>query len=457
MFYGRDQEIRVLNEAYQSNDFQFISIFGRRRVGKTTLLKEFQKGKPGIFFTPKQDYKTSLSHLSRLVFGPGNDAELPLILKEIVKRSRNCRYLFIVDEYTRLTHESNDFPRALADTIKNLPEDSQLYIIICGSSVDLMNRETTEKGKPLYNMTTGRLMVYPLNPWDSFKALWGFSQEDAIKIWGMVDGIPYYLERFDPDRTLTENITRQFLNDCFFEDEAALALVEEYNKPAMVQSIVDAVANGNMRLSDIASYCGKETSQTSTSIKYLCDTGILEKYRPVDNPHGKSTRYWMTDHFLKFWIKRVDDQRDMVRTDNAEAVSTKILNSYDEDMDLMFKELCSWYLWNHHHGEWGTWWGMNPVTRQSEAIDAVVTQVVNGRRIGWFALCFYTDEPIGMPELQQLRNRTAMVQGYDELRYVLFSKVGFKNELFQENVELYTLDNIYNDHTNYVITLHDLD
>ncbi|MBR1973713.1 MAG: AAA family ATPase, partial [Candidatus Methanomethylophilaceae archaeon] len=199
MFYGRDRELALLEERYNSDRFEFLPVYGRRRVGKTRLLREFMAKHEGVFFTAKtRGLKENMDEFASKVYGADVSASLTSILDTIEKRSRDRRFVLVIDEYPRLLSKDRSVGDTLQEFIDRIHEDSKLFLILCGSSISVMEHEVLGYKSPLYGRRTGSLELLPLSVWESMEFLRGFDRDDSLRIYGMVGGIPMYLGLFDP-------------------------------------------------------------------------------------------------------------------------------------------------------------------------------------------------------------------------------------------------------------------
>ena len=447
MFYGRERELRLLEDRFNSGRFEFIPVYGRRRVGKTRLLREFLKGREGIFFTAKStNLKSNMDELASKVYGANVSATLESILATIEERSRDRRFVLIIDEYPRLLHRSGHVGDVLQEFIDRIHDDSKLFLILCGSSMSIMEHEVLGYRSPLYGRRTGSLKLLPLDVWGSMEILNGFCREDALRIYGMVGGIPMYLCLFDPMRSLKENLIRLFLNeDSFFRNEHLMTLIEEFERPSTYYSLLGAVASGRTRINEMSDLIDLDAPTISKYLKRLESIDLIVKRRPVDNPDGKHTLYMISDPFLRFQFSRILPVLDDTGPDSYGDLADRILASFDSDMGHVFESICAEHLHRVHPGRIGVWWGPDPSTKRMEEIDLISTRESDGKRAGWFAECKFRSSPVGKDVVETLIHRISLVKGYDETYPVIYSKMGFNESLSGcEGVELYTIDDILN-------------
>ena len=444
---GRRTELGSLIDRYNSGRFEMVPVFGRRRVGKTTLLKEFIKGRRGVYFSATRgSLDMNISRLASKVLGTSVPVRMSIddLFREIRERSRDERYVLIIDEYPNLVRKDDQFTDALQEFIDDIENDSKLFLILCGSSMSIMKHQVLSSQSPIYGRRTGQLEVRPMDIWDSMEMLKGFSEEDVLRIYGMVGGIPLYLKMFDPGSSLEENVRRLFFEESsFFRNEHEFVLMEEFDNPYTYYTVIEALASGYTKVSDIASYCSLDDSTVHKYLSSLLATSFVERLTPVDNPDGKHVLYRLADRFLRFQFNRVLPVVDYYDPDHPEQTLGQIMRMTDTDMGPVFEEVCGQHLQRMHRGKLGKWWGADPINRRQEEIDLVLVTKDGDRTVGWFAECKYRNEPVGMDALETLRHRASLVKGIDQCRFVLYSRKGFTENLRgSQAIELYALEDV---------------
>ncbi len=444
---GRESELRALNERYDSGRFEMIPVFGRRRVGKTTLLKEFIKGRNGVYFSATRgSLDANISKLASKVLGASSPVSMSLddLLDEIRIRSQKERYVLIIDEYPNLIRRNDHFSDVLQEFIDDIEDDSKLFLILCGSSISIMRHQVLSSQSPIYGRRTGQLEVLPMDIWDTMRMLEGFRIEDVMRIYGIVGGIPLYLKMFDPGSSVRDNIIRLFFEDTsFFRNEHEFVLMEEFDTPYTYYTVLEALALGNTRVSDIAKYCSLDDSTVHKYLSSLTATSFVDRVTPVDNPDGKNVQYRISDNFIRFQFRRVLPYADYYDPNDPGKILDGIMEGLDTDMGPVFEEVCAQHLKGIHKGRIGKWWGPDPNNHRQEEIDLILTNIEDGKRTGWFAECKYRNFPVDVDVLETLRYRSSLVKGFDVHRYIIYSKGGFTDNLkATDDVELYSLDDI---------------
>ena len=307
MFVGRDIELKTLNDMYAENKFQFIPISGRRRVGKTRLIEEFVKDKKAVFFraVPGND-NVNLSLFNELVSGDSTPIRLDRILWKAEELSGGERLVVVIDEYPNLVENAPHNGGLINNFIESVKDSSHLFLILCGSSMSIMESEVLGKKSPLYGRRTGQIRVLPFDFETSRKMLEGFSLTDAVAIYGLVGGIPYYLEQFDSNKSLEENIRDYYLNPtCVIAGEPELMFLTEFRKPSTYYSVLHAISNGRMTPSDISKILDVKIDLVSHTLGKLVMLGFVGRDEPFGKGRTKDIHYVVKDRLLASYFRLV--------------------------------------------------------------------------------------------------------------------------------------------------------
>ena len=280
MFYGREDELDELNRRYHSKGFQFIPIYGRRRVGKTALIDEFIKDKVAIKFTAvKGSHSTNMRLLSSIVLGVKNAPAMDFedILEAMHSRYGKSRYVFVIDEYPYLVKSDESVTGILNNFIESHLE-SDVFIIVSGSSMNIMKNQILGKQSPLYGRRTGQIKLSPFPFAEMRQFLPDYSDEERMAVYGLVGGIPWYLSFFDSGKSLKENIIGNLINPyAVLNKEATLLFAEEFESPVAYYDVISSIAKGHNRVGEIASDAGLETSRISVLLKELIRISFLPR------------------------------------------------------------------------------------------------------------------------------------------------------------------------------------
>lgn len=460
MFIGREEELAALNKLYNSNKFEFAVIYGRRRVGKTKLISEFAKDKGTIFFTGVEtSSKQNLENFSKSImeFGTGmvmdfSFASFQSALEYVFELSKSKRIVLVIDEYPYVARSSKSLASTLQLLIDRNKDNSKLFLILCGSSMSYMEDHVLAYKAPLYGRRTAQLEIKPFNFFDSCRCFKKFSDFDKALAYGIVGGMPQYLLQVDDSLSIEENIKNTHLNpsSLIFEEPNNL-LRQEVREPAIYNAIINAIATGSSKMSEISNKVGEETSACATYVKNLITLGILKKETPYGEKTSRKTIYSIEDNMFRFWYRFVPENTSVISRGAADLAYKRIAPELSSYMGGVFEEICKQYLWKLllenkcavNFSDLGRWWGTNPKTKAQEEIDIMGSD--NDSAL--FAECKWANEKVGLSVLTTLAERRELFK-YKQKHFYLFAKIGFTKGCIDRaadmgNVTLVTFKNIF--------------
>lgn len=446
-FIGREKELAALKELYLQNSFQLFVLYGRRRVGKTTLLNEFSKDKDTIFYSAEQsNNKLNLEKFSALVFQFYGEKNLEPFsswtnaLSYIDDRQRDKRLILIIDEFPYLVKKNKALLSELQHVIDHKLRNGNLFIVLCGSYMGFMEKEVLGSKSPLFGRRTAQLHMKPFHYLTSAKFLDGFSEEDKLKLYGAFGGTPLYLQQIRKDDSFEENIKRAFLRvTAYLYEEPLLLLRQEVQEPGVYSAIIEAIAGGYSKANEISNKIGEDSAKCLKYIKTLCELGILYKETPFgEKESSRKTIYGISDFMFRFWYRYVFTNRTLIETDAGQAVWLKRIEpDYNHYMGLVFEKICADYLCMLNavgklpflFTAVGRWWGTDPATRRQTEIDLIAS---DGRNYV-VGECKWRNEKTGLEVLQKLREKADIFNSNREQTwFVLFSKSGFTEAVQHE-------------------------
>lgn len=445
-FYCRKEELSKLNRRYESDQFECIVIYGRRRVGKTALINEFCKDKPNIFFSALNTTgKENLEALSKAIMSferPDMETapefkSYDSALDELTALSKERRIVFVIDEYPYLAKAKPAISAMLQHIIDHKWAESKMYLILCGSSMSFMESQVLGKESPLYGRRTGQFKIEPLDYRETAVFHPELSNADNSLIYGITGGIPHYINKLavrnDLDAALLDNF---FDRSSYLYEEPGNLLKQELREPAIYNAIIKAIAEGASRLNDVAMKIGEESSVVSKYIKTLIDLGIVKKETPITEKPGKKTIYYLVDNFFRFWYRFVPVNASAIDSGRIVKTYPHAVKQYLPDyMGLIFEKMCRDYLLYYADdlpielSEIGQWWGTDSKKKKQIQIDIVGTPAEGKDYI--IGSCKYRSEKIGMDELELIRSYASVFGKGVRYHYYVFSKGGFTDGLLQ--------------------------
>ncbi len=467
MFYCRENELKRLNARYQKGKFECIVIYGRRRVGKTALINEFCKDKPTVFFSALnatiQENIKSLSKSIALYKNPdvGVAPEYPSFdaaMEEISRLSKNERIIFVIDEYPYLAKADPSVSSRLQHLIDHVWSKSNLYLILCGSSMSFMEYQVLGYESPLYGRRTAQFKIEPLTYRETAIFNPSLSNEDNALVYGITGGVPHYINKLDVRESVEEALIENvFERSSYLFEEPENLLKQELREPAVYNSIITSIAEGSSRLNEIATKIGMETGVCSKYLMVLMELGIIKRETPLEEDSKKRTVYRISDNFFYFWYRFVPQNITAISTGRIRRNYEKAVKSQLHDyMGLIFEKMCREYLLYYAEDlpielkEVGEWWGTDSATRKQVQIDVVASSAVStegGKKEYIIGSCKFKKEKIGVDELELLKHYAEVFGSGNKHYFYIFSLSGFTRGLqeLSENgeVKLITLNDMY--------------
>ena len=461
-FYCREEELRKLNKRYHAGDFECIIIYGRRRVGKTTLINEFCKDKPTIFFSALNTTEIeNLESLSKSIMNyerPDMDVTpefktYDAALDELTALATHERIVFVIDEYPYLAKAKPSISAMLQHIIDHKWNNSKMFLILCGSSMSFMENQVLGQESPLYGRRTGQFKIAPLDYKESAVFHPDLSNEDNALIYGITGGVPHYLNKLGVKESVDEALLDNFFDrSSYLYEEPANLLKQELREPAIYNAIITAIAQGASRINDIALKTGQENSVVSKYLGTLIDLGIVKKETPVTEKIGKKTIYELADNFFRFWYRFVPANMSAIDSGRIQkSYANSIKKNLPDYMGLTFEHMCRDYLLYYEKdlpielNQVGQWWGTDNKNKKQVQIDIVGTPVKGDEYI--IGSCKYQNEKIGLDELELIREYAQVFGKGKKYYYYIFSKGGFTEGLIQaqnrREVKLIGLDDLY--------------
>lgn len=446
-FIGRERELADLNDLYAKDKFQLFVLYGRRRVGKTTLLNQFCQDKDTIFYSAEQsNNKLNLEKFSSLVFSFYGEKNLEPFsswtnaLSYIDGRQKNKKLVLVIDEFPYLVKKNKALLSELQHLIDHKLADGNLFMILSGSYMGFMEKEVLGSKSPLFGRRTAQLYMKPFNYQTSTKFLDGFSDVEKLELYGAFGGTPLYLQQVNANESFEENIKRAYLKvTSYLYEEALLLLRQEVQEPGVYSAIIEAIASGHTKANEISTKIGEDCAKCLKYIKTLCELGILYKETPFgEKEASRKTIYSISDFMFRFWYRYVFANRTLIETGAQQAVWLKRIEpDYNSYMGLVFEKVCTDYLrLKNAKGELpilftaiGRWWGTNPATHGQEEIDLVASDgqdYIIGE-------CKWRNEKLDLSVLRKLKEKADIFsKDRNSTYYILFSKSGFTEAVMSE-------------------------
>ena len=437
-FIDRKREMSTLEKEY-NREKSFVVLYGRRRTGKTTLIKEFIKDKNTFyFFADKQIESLQINRFKSQLAEHFKDDFLKkieindwdTIFDYFINKVKDEKFIFVIDEFQYLCLMNKGFSSIFQRIYDEKLVNKNIMVILCGSLISMMYSEVLSYDSPLYGRRTAQIKLQPIS-FEYYKEFFeDKSERELIEFYSITGGIPRYILEFDRDKTPLLNIENNIFNkDNFLYSEPKFLLQEEINDLSRYFSILNSVALGNTKLSSICSHLGLNSNSITSYITKLIDLDILEKEVPVTEniENGKKGLYKIKDNYLKFWFSYVYPYQSYLEIENLSYPLEKVKNEFNLWVSKIYEDLSRETLLNNFEipfpiKKLGRWWNNN------EEIDIVGL----GDNEIIFGECKWSNKKVGLSVLLSLKEKSKSVKWNNSNRkeyFILFSKEGFSDDL----------------------------
>ena len=445
MFLNRADELEALESRWSRGLGEFFIVWGRRRVGKTELLSHFLEGKRGFHFEATEGLEPDhLADISRLIAeetGSRLLAEQPLtswpaVLAALEEYAKQGPAIVILDEFQWIARATNDIGSQLNRWWRTAGKDLPIFLILSGSEVSFFEREVLTG--TMFGRRTGQQQLAPFDYRAAGLFFPGWSSEDRIRAYAVCGGMPYYLEQFDPDLALADNVLRTMLRrDGVLHEEAKLLLHEELPDPARYFSILRAIENGATKHNEIQQRTGIAKATLGESLVLLRELQLVRRRAPVTvaNPdRTKQTSYEITDGYLRFYFRFMLPFESRLQSNAAAErhLNETVLPNLDRFVSKpTFEEICQTYVQREENAAAaGAWWGSVRTGRSSEMREVDVVAIGGGGEALAIGSCKWSSDQVGLGEenlLTQLQPHIPKTTA--ETRHYFFSLAGFGDDL----------------------------
>ncbi len=470
MFIGREKEIKYLNEFYEKPGIGLTIIYGRRRIGKSTLISKFLNNKKAIFYTAtKVGKERNLELFSKQVlYELMPDIEnitfnsLEAIFDFINKNIGNDKLLLVIDELPYWAEKEEALLSILQKYIDTIWNDKNIKIILCGSSLSFMENKILSEKSPLFGRRDSQIKLEAFDYLDSAKFVPNYSNEDKAICYSVTGGVAKYLSLIDPTKDIHENIINLFFKtNGYLYDETRNLLVQEFSDIAIANNIIEQIASGENTLNVISEKVHEKQQTVSYTLDKLISIGLVEKKKCItDENNKKKTQYVLKDNMFKFWYKFIPKATSIIEMGQGEFYYNKAVKPYLHSyMGPIFEQMCQYYVLKQGiTGKYGcfvtsvgSWWGQEKIKdengdikTQPTDIDVVAISDIDKNAI--VGECKFKNEKIDKGIYETLVLRSKLITKYKVSKYILFSLSGYTdwfNTLKDDGVLLLTLDSLY--------------
>ena len=443
-FIDRVEELRTLENEYARKDASFVILYGRRRVGKTTLIQHFlsRHSGCGLYFLatrePELQNRKAFRELAADFTGnallKAADVDWLTIFTLLAEHPSAQRKILVLDEFQYLGHSNPAFPSVMQKIWDTVLKDANVMLILCGSLITMMRQQTLDYSSPLYGRRTAQIKLKQIRYSHYGDFYPGKNAEELIPFYAVTGGIPKYIESFRDCSTVEEGIENLVLNPLsYLYEEPYFLLQNEVQEIGSYFSLIRAIAMGNHKLSDIASFLGVKQTGLTKYLKTLMDLDLIEREVPVTEPRpdrSKNGLYRITDNFIAFWFQFVYPYRSYLERGEKAYVMDQIKKMFVQNyVSFVYEDLCRekmWdfafrNMWDFRFDRLGRYWG--PLCGEVDilALDTMDRNMLIGE-------CKYTTGEKGLSVLHGLQDKAAILErstGCQCRGFVIFSTAGF--------------------------------
>jgi len=429
-FINRENELGYLKKELGSKDFRLIPVWGRRRVGKTRLILEATKGRSVYFLATEAAERTNLKMFREDASRELDDQtikDLELDWEVMFRYLSKKGITIIIDEFPYLIVANRAIPSIFQRIVDKYLMGTDTKLILCGSSVRMMESKVLSYRSPLYGRRTGQLRLKPLD----FSHLSQFfpktTFENRMRVYGCCGGVPLYLINFTTDKPFQNNLENIFLNpNSFMYMESDLLLKQEFPNPSTYKSIMKEIASGKNTTGEIRKSLDMGKSDLSPYIRNLMETGLVDRKVPVTENETRSRRgrYFIGDNFFNFYFRYIHPNASMIEGENVCGVLELIDGDMDSYLGRVFESVA-----HQAFGKWcidnsttwdrvGSWWF------GEDEIDLVAFSSKRNEMV--FCEVKWSKRPAGRSVVEKLVERSKNVRWRNEKRkniYMLISRV----------------------------------
>ncbi len=273
------------------------------------------------------------------------------------------KLILVIDEFPYLIESNRAIPSIFQKIWDLILSEREICLVLLGSSISMMEDYTLDYRAPLYGRRAAQLQLQPLK----FKYLSKFlpyAMADLVRVYGVTDGIPLYIQKFDPrldfDENLRENVFRV---GKFLYQEAEMLLKEELRETARYFAILKAIAYGKHKFGAIANFTELDKSIISRYLANLAAIRLIRKEYPVtQKKEMRNARYVFNDNYLNFWFRYVYPYRSLIEEGRTERLFDIVKDDFNSYLGFVFEKVCSEFLWDQDQElpfaftKLGRWW-----------------------------------------------------------------------------------------------------
>ncbi len=399
-FYDRKKEVAEIKGLLDSNKFELLILYGRRRIGKTELVLHSTKGRKRLYYLATTEKNLERFYSACLEFDPYM-ANLKPDFEVLFDYLKDKAEVVIIDEFQNMIKENKNIVSTLQAIVDTKLKGSKLKLILLGSSVSMMNSRVLSYQSPLYGRRTASIKLKAVSFFDLTEFYPKASKSELVDIFGFADGIPYYLVKIDKSfwKWLEYEVKSE---KTFLRDEVDFLMKYEFDNPSTYKLILEAIANGKTAVNEIKDFIKVQRTDLSPYLKNLLEVDLIKREIPItENQKSRLGRYYLKDNFLKFWFRFIYPNLSSIEAGIFD--TNQVKKEYSAYLGFIFEDIAMQFLIRNNErfkfSKVGKWWG------KREEIDIVAINEPEMKFL--FAECKWKENVDAEEVCKRLKEKTA--------------------------------------------------
>ncbi len=457
MFYGRKKELEKLEKEYKKKN-SFCTIYGSRRIGKTSLINEFIKGKKAIMFQAKEvsngDNLKSFSYKILESFNRNDEyaySSWEKAFDSAISLFGNEKGVIVIDEYPYLVKSYEGISSIIQDVYDNKIKNSNIMLILSGSNLSFMEKEMNDKQSPLYKRVTLKMRIKKMPFDEATLFLDGYSNEDKIKFLCMFGEYPFYLSKINHELSFEENLKELLFNEnSILLDVPKMVLSNSLREENFYNSILLTVAGKKKGITEIAKLMNEESTKINKYMKTLLDSEIVIKNEMFNS--SRLVYYVILDPLLRFYYQYLFKNIEKIEAGYGEMLYDRLKGDIDSFISYSFEDVAISYMENL--GAKGKLGGIfypiqNLIIEKSELNRSIEIDGIAKDGDSYLVIeCKFTNKKRTVKDFEKMAENMSikMFANAKRIEYYIISKSGFEKDLLncnKDNLHLISIDDMF--------------